>query len=444
MNADISDVGRRARRRIAFRLLPFVFLMYVVCYVDRVNVSFANLRMSADLGFSDRVYGLGVGIFFVGYVLFEVPGALIVERWSARKWLARIMITWGLVTILTGFVHTAGQFCAARFLVGVAEASFFPGIIVYLTHWFRLSDRAKAIGFFYTGVPAASVAGSLVAGWLLGINWLGLTGWRWLFVMEGIPPIILGLVAIFYLTDRPHQARWLPQDERNWITAELEAETRAKKEIRDFTVWQAFRDTRVLLLILAWFLALCGSQGSIFWIPTFIKRLSGLPNSTVALLVALPGLTGIAGMLLNGWHSDRTGDRRWHTAIPLFGAGVLYLLLLSAGSNFPLAMALFVVAGGLFYAFYPVFWSMPTMILCDSAAAACFGLINSIGQIGGVVGPYTIGYLNDKTGSLTAAFAFIGGCYVLAAAVVSLLSIRNPVVVPVLRQGSEQTRPLHS
>jgi MFS transporter, ACS family, tartrate transporter len=251
--------------------------MYVVCYVDRVNVSFANLRMSADLGFSDRVYGLGVGIFFVGYVLFEVPGALVVERWSARKWLARIMITWGLVTILTGFVHTATQFYVARFLVGVAEASFFPGVIVYLTHWFRLSDRAKAIGFFYTGVPAASVAGSLAAGWLLGIDRLGLTGWRWLFVMEGIPPIILGAIALFYLTDWPWQARWLPEDERNWITNELRAETKAKKEIRDFTIWQAFRDRRVLLLILGWFIVLSGSQGSIFWLPTFIKRLSGLP-----------------------------------------------------------------------------------------------------------------------------------------------------------------------
>ena len=189
MTTETSDVGQRARRRIALRLLPFVFLMYVVCFVDRVNVSFANLRMSADLGFSDRVYGLGVGIFFIGYVLFEIPGAIIVERWSARKWLARIMITWGLVTILTGFVHTARRFYAARFFVGAAEASFFPGIIIYLTHWFRISDRSKAIAAFYTGVPTASVVGSLLAGWLLGIRWLGLSGWRWIFVMEGIPPI---------------------------------------------------------------------------------------------------------------------------------------------------------------------------------------------------------------------------------------------------------------
>src|SRR5215813_2207774 len=206
MKPEISAAAQRTRRRIALRLLPFVFLMYVVCVVDRVNVSFANLRMSADLGFSDRAYGLGVGLFFIGYVLFEIPGALIVERWSARRWLARIMITWGAFTILTGFVQTAKQFYMARFLVGLAEASFFPGVIVYLTHWFRIKDRAKAIAFFYAAVPAGSVVGSLIAGWLLQMHWKGIAGWRWIFVFEGILPILLGLITIFYLTDWPRQA----------------------------------------------------------------------------------------------------------------------------------------------------------------------------------------------------------------------------------------------
>jgi len=430
VRTETSDVGQRARRRIALRLLPFLFLMYLVCFVDRVNVSFANLRMSADLGFSDRVYGLGVGIFFVGYVLFEIPGAIIVERWSARKWLARIMVTWGLVTILTGFVHTARQFYAARFLVGVAEASFFPGVIVYLTHWFRISDRAKAVASFYTGLPTASVVGSLLAGWLLGIHWLGLAGWRWLFIMEGIPPIVLGIMAIFYLTDQPQQARWLSEDERTWIAGELEAETRAKKRIHNYTISQAFRNRRVMLLILLWFLTLSGAQGSIFWLPTFIKRLSGLPNSTVALLVALPGLAAIGGMLLNGWHTDRTGERRWHTAIPLVCASAAYLLLLATGHNFPMAMVLFILGGGFLYSCYPTFWSMPTLILSETAAAASFGLINSVGQLGGLVGPYAVGYLNDHTGSMIAAFVFIGLCYLLAGSVVPLLIIRIPISVP--------------
>src|SRR5215813_7552678 len=255
----LLSVSVRAQNRIAWRLLPFVFLLYLINYIDRVNVSFANLRMSADLGFSDRVYGLGVGMFFIGYVLFEVPGAIIVERWSARKWMARIMITWGLATVLMGFVHTARQFYLARLLVGVAEASFFPGIIVYLTHWFRQEDRAKAIASFFAAVPAASVVGSLLATWLLGVHWQGLSGWRWIFIIEGIPPIILGIITIFYLTDWPQQARWLREDERNWISRELQEEALAKKRVRDYTILQAFRDRQVILLILACFFAMVGA-----------------------------------------------------------------------------------------------------------------------------------------------------------------------------------------
>ncbi|MBI3478475.1 MAG: MFS transporter [Acidobacteria bacterium] len=425
----ISEVGRRARRRISLRLLPLVFSMYVVCYVDRANVAFANLRMSAELGMSARAYGLGVGIFFLGYVLFEIPGALIVERWSARKWMARIMITWGVITIGTGFIHTTRQFYLARFLVGIAEASFFPGIIVYLTHWFQHSDRAKAIGFFYTAVSTATVAGSLVASGLIGVHWLGIAGWRWLFILEGIPPIILGVVAFLYMTDWPQQARWLPDDERAWIVTELEAEAKAKKQARDYTIGQAFRDRQVVLLTIAWFLALVGSLGSLYWIPIFVRRLSGLPDSKVALLVTLPGILGIAGTMLNGWHSDKAGERRWHASLPLLITGLLYLLLLVPRLPFPVAMVLMTFGAGFYYSFQPVFWSIPTMILCDSAAAACFGLINSMGQIGGFVGPYAVGYLNEKTGNLTAAFALIAGCFLLAGSVILLLGTRK-VTVP--------------
>jgi MFS transporter, ACS family, tartrate transporter len=415
-----------ARRRVAIRLLPFVFLLYAISYVDRVNVSFANLRMSADLGFSDRIFGLGAGIFFVGYILFEIPGAIIVERWSARKWIARIMISWGLVTVVTGFVHTAHQFYAVRFVLGVAEGSFFPGMIVYLTHWFRLSDRAKAIASLMAAVPAASVLGSLLAGWLLSIRWFGMAGWRWLFVVEGIPPVILGIVTLFYLTDRPVQARWLSEAQRNWISQELEAETTVKKKIRSYTVWQALSNRRVLMLIVPWVLAQIGAQAVIFWIPTFIKRLSGLPASRVALLAALPGLLGIFAMLLNGWHSDRTGERRWHASVPLVCAGVAYLLL-PGGSNFSISMALLAIGGGAFYSFYPVFWSMPTMILTGTAAAASFGMINSIALSGGFIGPYAVGWLNDRTGSLSAAFLLIAVCYLSAGTVLALIRIPSPV-----------------
>ena len=291
-----EDVSKRARRRAAQHLLPFVFLLYLICYIDRANLSFANLRMSVDLGLSDRIYGLGAGLFFIGYLLFEIPGAVIVERWSARKWIARIMITWGLVTILTGFIRTPGQFYAARLLLGAAESSFFPGIIVFLTHWFRVADRAKAIAFFYSAVPAASVVGSLLAGWLLGVHWGGVAGWRWIFIVEGIVPVLFGVITIFYLADHPRDARWLPPDERTRIEDELRRELDVKKSAGVMTIGQAFRERRVLLLMVPYFLTLCGQQAVVYWIPTFVKRLSGMPVSQVAWWVALPGLAGIPSL----------------------------------------------------------------------------------------------------------------------------------------------------
>lgn len=422
MGGSSGVIGDRTRRRIALRLLPFIFLMYVICYVDRANLSFANLRMSADLGFSDRVYGLGAGMFFIAYVLFEIPGAVIVERWSARKWMARIMFTWGVVTIVTAFIKTAHQFYAARFFLGAAEASFAPGMFVYLTHWFRASDRGRAIASFYSAIPAASLVGSLVASWLLTVHWSAIAGWRWIFIVEGIPPIILGVVTLFYLTDRPQQARWLAEDERTWIMQELEAELHAKKKARQYTIWQAFRDKQVLLLIIPHFLGQVGAQATLFWIPTFLKRLSGLPGPQVALWVALPGLVGIAAMFMNGWHSDRSGERRWHTAVPLLYGGVIYLII-AFTHTFPAMIAMLIVAAG-WYAYYPPFWTMPMAFLSESAAAACIGLINSVAHVGGFIGPSAVGYLNDWTGGMSAAFVFIAASYLLAGTVVPAIRIR--------------------
>jgi MFS transporter, ACS family, tartrate transporter len=425
--SDASEVGRRAIRRVSYRLLPFVFLIYIVNYIDRVNVSFANLRMSADLGFSDQVYGLGVGMFYVTYVLFEIPGALIVERWSARKWIARIMISWGVITILTGFVHTAGQFYAARFVLGIAESSFFPGMIVYLTHWFRLRERSSAIACLYSAVPAASLIGSPVAGWLLGVHWWSLAGWRWLFILEGIPAIVLGIVTVLYLTDWPAQAHWLPADERDWLVSELQTELQAKKKIRTYTIREAFCDRRILRLIVAWFLALTGSLGTIYWIPTFVKRISGLSNRTVTSLLLIPALIGIAGMLINGWHSDKTAERHWHTAIPLLAAGAMFGLTILARHEAPLAIACLLLGSGILYAYYPTFWAIPTMMLCDSAAAATFGLINSVGQLGGFAGNYAIGFLNDRTRALAASFGFIALVYFAAGGLILSLRVRDPL-----------------
>ena len=422
---ESMDVGQRARRRVAYRILPFVFLLYIVNYIDRVNVSFANLRMSADLGFSDRVYGLGIGMFYITYVLFEIPGTVIVERWSARRWIARIMISWGIVTILTGFVHTTTQFYLARFFLGVAESSFFPGMIVYLTHWFCARDRGRAIACLYAANPAASLIGSPLAGWLLDVHWRSIAGWRWLFILEGIPAVVVGIITLFYMTDRPVQAAWLPEDERDWLVKALQGELQAKNKTRNPTILEAFADTRTLRLILAYFLALTGSLGTIYWIPTFVKRLSGFSNGTVTSLLLIPALMGIAGMLINGWHSDKTAERHWHSAIPLVAAGLMFGLLTLFRHEVPLAIAFLLMGSGFLYAYYPAFWTIPTMILSGAAAAATFGLINSIAQLGGFAGNYAIGFFNDRTHSLAASFAFIALVYVAAGGLILSLRVRG-------------------
>jgi MFS transporter, ACS family, tartrate transporter len=423
----LSDVGRRTIRRTACRLLPFVFLIYVVNYIDRVNVSFANLRMSADLGFSDRVYGLGVGMFYVTYVLFEIPGAIIAERWSARKWIARIMISWGIVTALTSFVHTAGQFYAARFLLGATESSFFPAVIVYLTHWFRLRERGRAIACLYSAVPAASLIGSPLAGWLLGVHWPWLAGWRWLFVLEGFPAIVLGIITFFYLTDWPSQAPWLPEQERDWLVNELQAELEAKRKLRNYTVMEVFGERRILVLMLAYSLAMTGYLGNVYWLPTFVKRLSGFSNQTVTTLLLIPALIGVAGMLINGWHSDKTNERLWHTGIPLLAAGLMFLLATVTRHEMALTIAFLLFGSGFLFAYLPTFWAIPTTMLSESAAAASFGLINSIGQLGGFTGNYAIGFLNDRTHSLTASFAFIALVYLVASILIlNLRRMRDP------------------
>jgi ACS family tartrate transporter-like MFS transporter len=301
-------------------------------------------------------------------------------------------------------------------------------MIVYLTHWFRLRERGRAIACLYAAVPAASFIGSPLAGWLLGVHWRSLAGWRWLFILEGIPAIVLGIVTIFYLTDWPAEARWLPADERDWLVKELQAELQAKKKARNYTIVEAFFDLRTLRLIVAYFLALTGGLATIYWIPTFVKRLSGSSDRMVTSLLLIPALLGVAGMLINGWHSDKTAERHWHTAIPLLSAGLMFGLLILARHDVPIAIMFLLLGSGLLYAYFPTFWAIPTMILSESAAAATFGLINMIGQLGGFVGNYTIGFLNVRTHSLAASFAFIALVYVAAGGLVLSLRIRDPLV----------------
>jgi MFS transporter, ACS family, tartrate transporter len=402
-----AEVAQRARHRIARRLLPFLFLMYVVAFLDRMNVGAAALQMPHDLGFSDGVIGLGAGIFFFGYFLLEIPGALIAERWSARRWIARIMISWGVVTVFMAFIHTARQFYVVRFLVGAAEAGFFPGVIVYLTHWFRYQDRGKAVAFFYAANPLSYVIGSPLAGLLLGLSWLGLRGWRWLFIIEGIPAVVLGLITIWYLTDWPAQARWLPADEKSWITTELQREKDSKNRQRTYSVWQALRDRNVILLTVCYFCAMSGSYGIAFWLPTILKRLSGKSDLKVTLLAALPYIAAFITQQVNGWHSDRTGERRWHAAIPVFVCGLALALVVVYRANLAMSVGFLVLAGGSFYGFQPVFWTVPTLFLSESAAAASIGLINAVGNLGGFVGPMAIGYLAGRMHSFSPGLLYL-------------------------------------
>jgi ACS family tartrate transporter-like MFS transporter len=407
--ANDSLVGQRVVKRIAWRLLPFLFLLYIVAFLDRMNVGAAALQMPADLGFNDRVMGLGAGVFFIGYVLLEIPGALIAELWSARRWIARIMISWGIITGLTAMIHTTREFYVARFLVGAAEAGFFPAVIVYLTHWFRYRDRAKAVAVFYAANPLSYLVGSPLAGLLLGVSWFGIRGWRWLFIFEGIPAVVLGAIALFYLTDWPRQATWLKQEERAWIADELERERKAKQKVRRATIWQALGQREVILLTLSYFCATTGGYGIAFWLPTIVKRLSRQSDLRVTLIVSLPYIAGFLMQQVNAWHSDKSCERRWHAAIPMFCSGVSLLLTVFFGTNVVLAVSFFSLVCAGYFSFHPAFWAVPTAFLSESAAAASIGLINSLGNLGGFFGPWVMGYLVQRTRSFSAGLLYLVG-----------------------------------
>ena len=406
---DDPQVNQRTVKRIAWRLLPFLFLLYIIAFLDRMNVGAAALQMPGDLGFDDRVIGLGAGMFFIGYVLLEIPGALIAELWSARRWIARIMISWGIITVLTALIQSARQFYIARFLVGAAEAGFFPAVIVYLTHWFRYGDRAKAVAVFFAANPLSYVIGSPVSGLLLSISWLGMRGWRWLFILEGIPAVVFGALALFYLTDWPRQAGWLQQDERAWIAGELDKEKRAKEAARPVRIWQALGQRDVILLTLCYFCATTGGYGIAFWLPTILKRLSGQSDLRVTLIVSMPYLAGFLAQQMNAWHSDKSCERRWHAAIPLFSSGVSLLLAVLFGTNVVLTVCLFSLVCAGYFSFHPAFWAVPTAFLSESAAAASIGLINSLGNLGGFFGPWIMGYLVHRTRSFNAGLLYLVG-----------------------------------
>jgi ACS family tartrate transporter-like MFS transporter len=423
---ELSLTAHRARARITRRLIPYLLVLYVIAFLDRVNIGFAQLQMSSELGFSPEVFGFGAGIFFIGYFLFEVPGTILVETWSARGWIARIMISWGVIATAMGFIHNATQFFWMRFLLGVAEAGFFPGLLVYLSHWFRQDDRAKAIALFMVAVPLSSIVGAPLSGLLLEVNWLGRAGWRWLFIIEGLPAILFGMLTLVYLTDKPEQANWLRKEEREWIVAELAQERAAKLAHGSLTLWQALQQRDVWLLALAYFGMVSGLYGFNFWLPTIVQQLSGLSNLLAILVTAIPYCVGLAAMLLIGWSSDRNNERRWHTALPMLISGVGLLCGAMWQTQAIVAIALFCVGAIGIFGHFPGFWATAYSRYTGIAAAAAIAFINSLGNLGGFAGPYVIGFINQRTGS------FVGGILYLslsaAMSAICILTLRQPVL----------------
>jgi MFS family permease len=431
------DVANRTRAKITKRLIPFLLVLFFLAFLDRTNVSVAAIQMKTELGFSEAIIGTGAGIFFLGYFLLEIPGTLIVERWSARKWIARIMVSWGIIATLMGFIGRPifsafgleDQFYGLRFILGLAEAGFFPGVIVYLSHWFRGEDRAKTKSLFLIGIPLATIISTPLSQFIMhSVNWLGFAGWRWVFFLEGVPSIIMGVVTWFYLTDRPEQATWLEDDEREWITSELAAEKAAKVSLGGDQIREGLKNPQVWLLSAIYLFAVTGMYGFTFFLPSIVDRMKGTSVVVQTLISVAPYVLGLGAMLWNGAHSDRTAERRWHTAIPLLLAAVAMGFAALFASSTVLATVFMCLLGMTLYAYLPAFWTHPTSTLTASSAAFAVGLINSIGNLGGFFGPKVVGELKTRSGSFESGLWFLAGC-ILVAGILScaLKSMKKPV-----------------
>jgi len=413
------------RRKVAWRILPLVFLLYIVSYLDRANVSFAKLRMAGDLKFSEQVFGLGIGIFFIGYLILEIPGALLVERWSARKWFARILISWGFISALTAFVHTPMQFYLARFFLGVAEAGFFPGIIVYFTHWFVSGDRARALSGLIIAVPLSLVLGAPISALLLDVNWLGLAGWKWLFIIEGLPAVLLGVFTLLVMTDRPRDAKWLTPSERDYLENSLAAESQSKDVGGKGKIWDALRLPNVWLLALGIFAANTGGYAIAFWLPTTIKNLSGGSDRSALLYSCLFYVCGVVSVIWSGQSSDRTGDRKWHCVA---GLGVTALFLVGStipGQPFGLVMAWLCLTGLAAYFWPSPFWALPTVSLTASARAVSIGAINMCANLAGYLGNHLTGWMKSHGVGESGVLLFLAASYLLGAVVVSFVRVNR-------------------
>ena len=416
---DVDEAATYAK--VTWRLLPFLFICYVAAYLDRVNVGFAKLQMLSDLKFSETIYGLGAGIFFIGYFIFEIPSNLMLHRFGARKWIARIMISWGAISGLMMLVQTPTTFYILRFLLGVAEAGFFPGIILYLTYWYPAARRSKVTSLFMTGIPMAGVIGGPLSGWILTTfdGRHGLAGWKWLFVLEAIPSILLGVMVLFYLNDKISDASWLSPAQKALLQRNIDNDG---AHIEDHSVLGAFRNGKVWILAAAYFGFIMGLYGVSFWLPSLVKA-SGVTNTTtIGWLVAIPYGAAVASMIWTSGHSDRTGERRWHIAIPaLIGASGLVASILVPQTPFWAIVTLTVATMGILTSLAQ-FWCLPPAFLAGAAAAAGIALINSVGNLAGFVSPFIVGWIKDFTGSTNNGLLVIAASLVVGSVIVLSMS----------------------
>jgi D-galactonate transporter len=427
-----TDFEAATYRKVTWRLMPFVFLCYILAYVDRVNVGFAKLQMQQDLGMSDSVYGVGAGIFFIGYFFFEVPSNVIMQRVGARYWIGPIMIVWGVVSACTMLVRGAASFYAVRLLLGVVESGFFPGVILYLTFWFTSRHRARMVAAFMSAVPLSGVVAGPISGWILkAMNGAGhLAAWQWLFLIEGIPSFLAGIVTLYFLTDNPAKAAWLSSDEKRLILGRLQEEDEMKKRAGGgHRFSDAFRSPAVWLLCVAYFGLTCGNYGISFWLPQVIKDSITSNPLTIGWITAIPWAAAAVAMILVGRHSDATGERRWHFALSCLVVSAGFALSAIPGIPGPLRVAAFTLAAAGIMSAFAVFWALPTALLSGAAAAAGIAWINSVGNLGGYASPYVVGTIRDRMHSMTPALALLSAV-ALVAALVGLLVTRKRGATP--------------